>query len=57
MEPRAAVQEFHEELRLRPEFSHVRGAEEILRVAREQGREIVKRQIVPDAHQGYPGGS
>src|SRR4051812_31515197 len=36
MQPGAAIEKFHEQLRLRPVFLHVRGAEEIFRIAREE---------------------
>src|SRR6185295_14941264 len=57
MQARAAVEQFDQELRLRAVFCHVRGAEKIFRIAREQLGEIARRGVVANTHQGDPGWS
>jgi len=48
VQPRAAIEKLHEELRLGAVFLHVGCAEEIFRIARQQLREIPRRGIEPD---------
>ena len=53
MQPRAAVEELHEQLRLRAVFIHVLRPEKIFRVTREERGEIARGRVMADQDLGH----